>query len=77
MKNVLLAVVFLALSVSVAFGQMDKEAQKKAIEAQRAEMKKLDSWIGKWEGSGWMQQGAEKETFTGTEIVQTISSQVV
>jgi len=70
MKNVLLAVVFLALSVSVAFGQMDKEAQKKAIEAQRAEMKKLDSWIGKWEGSGWMQQGAEKETFTGTEIVQ-------
>jgi len=70
MKNILLAVVFLALSVSIVFGQMNKEAQKKAIEAQRAEMKKLDSWVGKWEVSGWMQQGAERETFTGTEIVQ-------
>lgn len=70
MKNILLVVLCLAMSVSVVFGQMDKEAQKKAVEARRAEMRKLDLWTGKWEGSGWMQQGAVRETFTGTENVQ-------
>ena len=70
MKNILFTVVFMALSVTFAFGQMDKEAQQKLIEVRRAEMKKLDQWVGNWSGSGWIQQGKEKETFTGTETVQ-------
>ncbi len=70
MKKILLAAIFLIMGATAAFGQMDKEAQKKLIEMQRAEMKKLELWVGKWEGSGWMQQGPEKETFTGTENVQ-------
>ena len=70
MKNILFALAFLILSVSFAFGQMDKEAQQKSIEAQRAEMKKLDKWIGHWSGSGWIQQGKERENFTGTETIQ-------
>nr|AFG17171.1 hypothetical protein [uncultured bacterium] len=67
-KTMLLAAIFLAFSVS--FGQIDQEAQERVIEAQRAEMKKLDIGMGKWEGSGWMQQGPEKQTFTGIENVQ-------
>lgn len=70
MKNILLIGIYLAVSVSAAIGQIDSEAQKKVIEAQRAEVKKLDLWVGKWKGTGWMQQSAEKETFTGTENVQ-------
>ncbi len=70
MKKFLLFSLFMLLNVSFAFGQMNMEAQKKAVEVQRAEMKKLDLWAGKWEGSGWMQQGAEKQTFIGTENVQ-------
>ena len=70
MKNILFIAIFLILGVSVAFGQVDKEAQQKVIEAQRAEMKKLDLWVGQWQGSGWIQQGKEKETFNGTETVQ-------
>ena len=70
MKNILFTAVILVLSISFAFGQMDKEAQQKSIEVRRAEMKKLDQWIGNWKGSGWIQQGKEKETFIGTETVQ-------
>lgn len=39
-------------------------------EAKKAEMKKLDKMIGQWKGSGWIQQGPKRETFTGTESVQ-------
>jgi len=39
-------------------------------EAKRAEMKKLEKMIGQWKGSGWIQQGPKRETFTGTENVQ-------
>ena len=67
MKIILFALICLALSVSMAFGQGDNKA---ATDAQRAEMKKLDAMIGKWQGSGWIQQGKERETFTGTENVQ-------
>ena len=61
---------YLILSVSFAFGQADKDALQKLADAQRAEMKKLDAMIGLWKGSGWSQQGKERETFTGTENVQ-------
>lgn len=40
------------------------------VDAQRVEMKKLESLAGQWKGSGWIQQGAKRETFSGTETVQ-------
>lgn len=70
MKNILLAFISIILSVSFVFGQADKDAQQKSIDAQRAEMKKLDALVGSWKGTGWMQQGKERETFNGTETVQ-------
>lgn len=39
-------------------------------DARRAEMKKLESMVGQWKGSGWIQQGPKRETFNGTETVQ-------
>jgi hypothetical protein len=45
-------------------------AQENNAEQLRAEMKKVDSLVGQWKGSGWIQQGPKRETFTGTETVQ-------
>ena len=70
MKNILLAFLSIILGVSFVFGQADKAAQQKSVDAQRAEMKKLDAMVGQWKGTGWTQQGKERETFTGTETVQ-------
>lgn len=70
MKIILSAIFCSVLCVSFASGQVDKEAQQKMVEAQRAEMKKLDAMIGQWKGSGWIEQGKGKETFTGTENIQ-------
>lgn len=39
-------------------------------DAQRAEMKKLESLIRQWRGSGWILQGAKRQNFSGTEFVQ-------
>ena len=41
-----------------------------SVEAKRTEMKKLEKLAGHWKGSGWIQQGQNRETFTGTETVQ-------
>jgi len=49
---------------------MNVSAQENTVNLQRTEMKKLDSMIGEWKGSGWIQQGDKRETFTGTERVQ-------
>ena len=62
MRNILLVALFLMLSISVTFGQMNSEAQRKALETARAEVRKLDLLVGKSEGSGWMMQGPDKET---------------
>ena len=72
MKNILLAFIFTAATVSFAFAQSEKEKlqQTNVAEARRAEMKNLDRLIGQWKGSGWIQQGAARETFEGTETVQ-------
>lgn len=40
------------------------------IDAKKAEMKKIEKLAGQWKGSGWIQRGAERDTFTGTETVQ-------
>lgn len=37
---------------------------------QKAEMRKVEKLIGKWSGAGWIQQGAKREEFVGTENVQ-------
>lgn len=41
------------------------------VEAKRLEMKKVEKFVGKWEGSGWQQRGPKRETVTGTETVQS------
>jgi hypothetical protein len=56
----------LLFGVSFAFGQQSDLG----ADAQRLEMKKLDSMAGVWEGTGWILQGKEKGTFSGTETVQ-------
>ncbi len=56
---------FVFLSVLAVSAQMENTA-----ELQRTEVKKLESMVGQWKGSGWIQQGAKRETFTGTENVQ-------
>ena len=33
-------------------------------------MKKIEKMVGHWKGSGWIQQGPKRETFTGGETVQ-------
>jgi hypothetical protein len=63
-KYAILSLILL-FGISTAFAQQDLGA-----EAQRAEMKKLENMTGTWEGSGWIQQGPAKETFSGTETVQ-------
>ena len=45
-------------------------AQENTAERQRTEVKKLESMVGQWKGSGWIQQSAKRENFTGTETVQ-------
>jgi hypothetical protein len=35
------------------------------------EMKKLDYMIGEWKGTGWMERPGMRETFAGTEIIQS------
>jgi hypothetical protein len=62
-KILLTAIVLLSGLIAVS-------AQENTSDAQRAEMKKVESLVGKWQGSGWIQQGAKRETFTGTETVQ-------
>lgn len=58
----LLITTFMSISVSAQ--------EPNTAEAKKAEMKKLDKMIGQWKGSGWIQQGPKRETFTGTENVQ-------
>ena len=65
MRKILLATVVLLA------GFMSISAQENAnVELQRAEIKKVESLVGQWKGGGWIQQGAKRETFTGTENVQ-------
>lgn len=44
--------------------------QQNTAELQRAEVKKLESMVGKWQGSGWIMHEGKRETFTGSETVQ-------
>lgn len=64
-RKILLAVFVLLTGVFSVSAQQQNNAA-----LQRAEVKKLESMVGKWQGSGWIMQGAKRETFTGSETVQ-------
>ncbi|HEY8563190.1 MAG TPA: hypothetical protein VIL74_22625 [Pyrinomonadaceae bacterium] len=63
-RKILLAAVILLAAL------IDVSAQENNAERLRTEVKKLDGMVGQWRGSGWIQQGAARETFAGTETVQ-------
>ena len=46
------------------------EADYFKTDLQKTEMRKLDAMTGKWSGEGWIQRGAVREEFVGTENVQ-------
>ena len=60
----------LLTTILVLAGLTIVSAQENNADLQRGEVKKLESMVGQWKGSGWIQQGAKRETFTGTETVQ-------
>jgi hypothetical protein len=62
--KLLLILLFLASAIS-SFGQAANN-----VESKKAEMKKVEKMAGQWKGSGWIQQGPKRETFTGGEVVQ-------
>ena len=62
---------FLLLSlVFVCFAFIATAQPPDTTSAKKAEMKKIEKMAGQWKGSGWIQQGPKRETFTGTETVQ-------
>lgn len=73
MKKLLIALCLIVLSYSAIFAQETKKenmSEKDQAEMLKREMLKLDKMVGKWSGSGWIQQGKEREEFVGTENVQ-------
>lgn len=42
-----------------------------ALTIRQNEMKKLDYMVGQWKGTGWMERQGGRETFAGTETVQS------
>ena len=69
MKIILCAVCVFLFGISTVFSQ-ENVTDRFQTETQKIEMAKLDKMIGKWSGAGWIQQGAKREEFTGTENVQ-------
>ncbi|HVE58288.1 MAG TPA: hypothetical protein VNB22_15750 [Pyrinomonadaceae bacterium] len=64
-RKILLTTIVLLAGLTAVSAQGENTA-----DLQRGEVKKLESMVGQWKGSGWIQQGAKRETFTGTETVQ-------
>ena len=64
MTKTLLTTTLLLMGFMAVWGQGNNTEQ------QRVQVKKLESMVGQWKGSGWMQQGPNRETFTGTETIQ-------
>lgn len=46
-------------------------AQAPSPTVQLNEMKKLDYMVGQWKGAGWIDQQGGRQTFAGTEMVQS------
>ena len=70
MKIIFCALVLFFGSTTVFSQEKKMEMPQFNVEGQKTEMKKLDPMIGRWSGEGWIQQGASREEFTGTENVQ-------
>lgn len=73
MKKFILAICFIVLSFSAVFAQETKKEnmpEKDQTAMLKTEMQKVDKLIGRWSGEGWIQQGAQREEFTGAENVQ-------
>lgn len=69
MKIISCAICVFVFGTATVFSQENETDQFQAG-LQRSEMAKLDKMVGKWSGAGWIQQGAKREEFTGTENVQ-------
>jgi hypothetical protein len=69
MKIILCVICLLVFGILTAYSQENMTDQFDAG-LQKNEMSKLDKMVGKWSGAGWIQQGAKREEFTGTENVQ-------
>lgn len=65
MKTLLL--IFASLIGSFAFAQNPYQPKKETIEA----IQKIAFINGNWEGSGWIQMGPERHTFTQKETIAT------
>lgn len=73
MKKIIAVVCFLVLSCAAIFAQETKKenmSEKDQAKMLKTEMAKLDKMVGKWSGTGWIQQGPKREEFVGTETVQ-------
>lgn len=42
-----------------------------SVSTRTTEMKKLDYMVGEWKGTGWMERPGARETFAGTETIQS------
>src|ERR1044072_488217 len=67
---IMLKTIFLSIVIFFAAAAAFAQQPDFGAEQQRTEMKKLESLVGAWEGSGWIQQGKEKQTFSGAENIQ-------
>ena len=71
MKIILCVVCLLLAGFSTVFSQeKGNSGGQSNVDLQKSEMQKLDVLAGKWSGAGWIQQGAARAEFTGTENVQ-------
>lgn len=61
----LLLLVMLTCSISA------QQTSPASLATRRDEMKKLDYMVGQWKGTGWMERQGGRETFAGTETVQS------
>jgi hypothetical protein len=61
-----------AVLTVVAIVSVFAAEQPTSKEAQRREMKKLDWFVGRWKGTGWIQMGAQgRHEFTQTETIES------
>ena len=63
--TIIFGLFFICAFAGMAFGQGPA-----SVESKKVEMKKIEKMAGQWKGSGWIQQGPNRETFTGGETVQ-------
>jgi hypothetical protein len=69
-RNIGMLTVFAAMIVGIAASRTNAQGVI-TVAARKAEMAKVANWAGEWKGSGWIQKGPARETFEGTEIIQS------